>query len=53
MNDSKQGGHLASLPEWRPIDDVLVWLSFVSFFALCGAAIWVLFQPAYNIFGVG
>jgi hypothetical protein len=24
-------------------DDVLVWLSFVWFVALCGAAIWVLF----------
>jgi hypothetical protein len=31
-------------------DDVLVWLSFAWFVALCGAAIWVLFWPAYNIF---
>jgi hypothetical protein len=32
-------------------DDVLVWLSLAWFVALCGAAIWVLFWPAYNIFG--
>ena len=34
------------LAEWGPImnrDDVLVWLSFVWFVALCGAAIWTLF----------
>jgi hypothetical protein len=42
----EQGGHLAGLLEWRPImnrDEVLVWLSFAWFAALCGAAIWVLF----------
>ena len=32
-------------------DDVLVWLSLAWFVALCGAAIWVLFWPADNIFG--
>ena len=32
-------------------DDVLVWLSFAWFVALCGAAIWVLFMPASDIFG--
>jgi hypothetical protein len=40
-----QGAHLVGLPEWRPImtqDDVLVWLSFGWFVALCGGAIWVL-----------
>ena len=33
-------------------DDVLVWLSLAWFVALCGAAIWVLFWPANNIFGL-
>jgi hypothetical protein len=33
--------HLAELVMNR--DDVLVWLSFAWFVALCGAAIWVLF----------
>ena len=33
-------------------DDVLVWLSLAWLVALCGAAIWVLFWPAYDIFGV-
>ena len=28
-------------------DNVLVWLSLAWFVALCGAAIWVLFWPAY------
>ena len=32
-------------------DNVLVWLSLAWFVALCGAAIWVLFWPAYDIFG--
>ena len=32
-------------------DDVLVWLSLAWFVALCGAAIWVLFWPAYNFSG--
>ena len=32
-------------------DDVLVWLSLTWFVALTGAAIWVLFWPACNIFG--
>jgi hypothetical protein len=32
-------------------DDVLVWLSLAWFVALCGAAIWVFFWPAYSIFG--
>ena len=32
-------------------DDVLVWLSLAWLVALCGAAIWVLFWPAYDIFG--
>ena len=32
-------------------DDVLVWLSLAWFVALCGAAIWVLFWPANDIFG--
>jgi hypothetical protein len=32
-------------------DDVLVWLSLAWLVALCGAAIWVLFGPAYDIFG--
>ena len=54
MNDSKQDGHLAGLPKWRPImnrDDVPVWFSFVCFVALCGAAIWVLSRPACDVFG--
>jgi len=33
-------------------DDVLVWLSLVWFVALCGAAIWMLFLPAYDVFGI-
>ena len=32
-------------------DDVLAWLSLAWFVALCGAAIWVLSWPAYEIFG--
>jgi len=32
-------------------DDVLVWLSLTWFFALCGAAIWVLFWPASTFLG--
>ena len=32
-------------------DDLLVWLSLAWLVALCGAAIWVLFWPANNIFG--
>jgi hypothetical protein len=32
-------------------DDLLVWLSLAWFVALCGAAIWVLSWPAYEIFG--
>ena len=51
MNDYKnKADTLRGLPEWRPImnrDDVLVWLSLAWFVALCGAAIWVLFWPAY------
>jgi hypothetical protein len=55
MNDSKnKTGILRSA--WRANrfmtrDDVLVWLSFAWFVALCGAAIWVLFWPANYIFG--
>ena len=33
-------------------DDVLVCLSLAWFVALSGAAIWVLFWPANNIFGL-
>ena len=33
-------------------DDVLVWLSLAWFVGLCGAAIWVLSSPAYDIFGI-
>ena len=47
MNDSKnKADTLRVRRRWRPTmtrDDVLVWLSFVWFVALCGAAIWVLF----------
>ena len=47
MNDSKnKADTLRVCRRWRPTmtrDDVLVWLSFVWFVALCGAAIWVLF----------
>jgi hypothetical protein len=32
--------------------DLLVWLSLAWFVALCGAAIWVVFWPANNIFGL-
>ena len=32
-------------------DDVFLWLSIFWFVALCGAAIWVLFWPASDIFG--
>ena len=48
MNDTKnKTGILRSA--WRANrfmtrDDVLVWLSFAWFVALCGAAIWVLFH---------
>jgi hypothetical protein len=54
-NERQQGGHLAGLPQRRPTmnrDDVLVWLSLVWFLGLCGAAIWVLFSLAYDIFGI-
>ena len=50
MNDSKNKGHLAvcGVPTgFMNRDDVLVWLSLAWFVALCGAAIWVLFWPAY------
>ena len=52
-NERQQGGH--GLPQQRPTmnrDDMLVWLSLVWFVGLCGAAIWVLFSPAYDIFGI-
>ena len=48
MNDSK---NKTSANRFMNRDDVLVWLSLAWFVALCGAAIWVLFSPAYNIFG--
>ena len=48
MNDSKnKADTLRVCRRWRPTmtrDDVLVWLSFAWFVALCGAAIWVLFS---------
>ena len=55
MNDSKnKTGILRSARRanrFMTRDDVLVWLSFAWFVALCGAAIWVLFWPANYIFG--
>ena len=48
MNDSK---NKTSANRFMNRDNVLFWLSLAWFVALCGAAIWVLFSPAYNIFG--
>lgn len=44
MNDSK---NKTSANRFMNRDDVLVCLSLAWFVALCGAAIWVLFWPAY------
>ena len=55
MNDSKhKTGILRSARRTNRFmtrDDLLVWLSLAWFVALCGAAIWVLFRPASDIFG--
>ena len=55
MNDSKnKTGILRSARRANRFmnrDDLLFWLSLAWLVALCGAAIWVLFWPADNIFG--
>jgi hypothetical protein len=47
MNDSKNKTDTSRFARranrFMNRDDVLVWLSLAWFFALCGAAIWVLF----------